>query len=158
MSNDADQGIQVEGFILGARAIGRNPSQTATQKILIVEDNDLNRDMLTRRLKRLGYHVIEARNGREALEMVCSDVPDLIFMDMSLPEIDGCEATRRLKEDPETAMIPIIALTAHAFEQDRQKAMDAGCNDFTTKPIVWDELLEKMKAFLGNSIAQLKKE
>ena len=117
-------------------------------RILLVEDNEMNRDMLSRRLIRNGYEVVIAVNGQEGVDMATSERPDLILMDMSLPVLDGWEATRRLKGNPATAAIPIIALTAHAMETDREKAMAAGCDDFDTKPIELPRLLEKMKAFV----------
>jgi CheY-like chemotaxis protein len=120
-------------------------------KVLLVEDNEMNRDMLSRRLVRNGYEVVIAVNGQEGLEMATGEKPDLILMDMSLPVLDGWEATRRLKADPATASIPIIALTAHAMESDKEKALAAGCDDFDTKPIELPRLLEKMKAFVPGS-------
>jgi CheY-like chemotaxis protein len=120
-------------------------------KVLLVEDNEMNRDMLSRRLVRNGYDVVIAVNGQEGVDMAASERPDLILMDMSLPVLDGWEATRRLKADPGTASIPIIALTAHAMETDREKAMAAGCDDFDTKPIELPRLLEKMKAFVSDA-------
>ncbi len=117
-------------------------------KILLVEDNEMNRDMLSRRLARNGFDVIMAVNGQEGVELAASQTPDLILMDMSLPVLDGWDATRRLKADPATAGIPVIALTAHAMESDREKALAAGCDDFDTKPIELPRLLEKMKALL----------
>ena len=120
-------------------------------KVLLVEDNEMNRDMLSRRLVRNGYDVVIAVNGQEGVEMAAKERPDLILMDMSLPVLDGWEATRRLKADPGTASIPIIALTAHAMESDREKALAAGCDDFDTKPIELPRLLEKMKAFVSNA-------
>jgi CheY-like chemotaxis protein len=117
-------------------------------KVLLVEDNEMNRDMLSRRLVRNGYEVVIAVNGQEGVDMASSESPDLILMDMSLPVLDGWEATRRLKANPGTASIPVIALTAHAMETDREKAMAAGCDDFDTKPIELPRLLEKMKAFV----------
>ena len=120
-------------------------------KILLVEDNEMNRDMLSRRLTRNGYDVVIAVNGQEGIEMAASEKPDLILMDMSLPVLDGWEATRKLKADPATASIPVIALTAHAMESDREKALAAGCDDFDTKPIELPRLLEKMKAFVADA-------
>ncbi|MEO8216766.1 MAG: response regulator [Acidobacteriota bacterium] len=118
------------------------------KKILVVEDNDMNRDMLSRRLQRKGYETVIAVDGQEGLAMAASESPDLILMDMSLPVIDGWEATRRLKASESTRMIPIVALTAHAFSDDREKAMAAGCDDFDTKPIEMPRLLEKMERLL----------
>ena len=120
-------------------------------KVLLVEDNEMNRDMLSRRLTRNGYDVVIAVNGQEGIEMAVSEKPDLILMYMSLPVLDGWEATRKLKADPATASIPVIALTAHAMETDREKALAAGCDDFDTKPIELPRLLEKMKAFVSDA-------
>jgi CheY-like chemotaxis protein len=117
-------------------------------KILLVEDNEMNRDMLSRRLVRNGFEVVMAVNGREGLDMAVRESPDLILMDMSLPVLDGWDATRQLKADPKTAGIPVIALTAHAMDSDRQKALEAGCDDFDTKPIELPRLLEKMRALI----------
>jgi two-component system cell cycle response regulator DivK len=119
-------------------------------KILLVEDNEMNRDMLGRRLQRRGYEVLIAVDGAEGVAMAQRDGPDLILMDMSLPVIDGWEATRRLKAAPETQAIPIIALTAHAMAGDREKAMEAGADDYDTKPIELDRLLRKIEALLNN--------
>lgn len=116
--------------------------------VLLVEDNELNRDMLSRRLQLRGYSVIRANDGLEALAVAHSSLPDLILMDMSLPEIDGWEATRRLKSDARTAAIPVLALTAHAMPEDRQKALQAGCDDYDTKPVEFARLLLKMEALL----------
>lgn len=118
-------------------------------RILLVEDNELNRDMLSRRLERRGYAVSLAVNGVEALERASADRPELVLMDMSLPEIDGWEATRRLKADPATRAIPVIALTAHAMSGDRERALEAGCDDFDTKPVDLPRLLQKMEALLA---------
>ena len=117
-------------------------------KILLVEDNEMNRDMLSRRLIRGGYEVTIAEDGARGVAMATSDRPDLILMDMSLPVIDGWEATRRLKADPATRRIPVIALTAHAMAEDKEKAMAAGCDDYDTKPIELPRLLEKIKKLL----------
>jgi two-component system, cell cycle response regulator DivK len=117
-------------------------------KILLVEDNEMNRDMLSRRLARKGYEVIMALDGRQAVEMATAANPDLILMDMSLPVIDGWEATRQVKAAPATRGIPVIALTAHAMAGDREKAMQAGCDDYDTKPIDFPRLLEKMTSLL----------
>jgi CheY-like chemotaxis protein len=117
-------------------------------KILLVEDNELNRDMLSRRLIRRGYEVVMAMDGAEALTSAASEQPDLILMDMSLPKIDGWEATRRLKADPTLCAIPVIALTAHAMSGDRERALEAGCNEFDTKPIEFERLLAKMERLL----------
>jgi two-component system, cell cycle response regulator DivK len=120
-------------------------------KILLVEDNEMNRDMLSRRLERKGYEVVIAVNGQEGVELVSSTRPDLILMDLSLPIIDGWEATRRIKADPATASIPVIALTAHAMAEDRAKAMAAGCDDFDIKPVDLPRLLEKIDVLLRRS-------
>lgn len=113
-------------------------------KILLVEDNEMNRDMLSRRLEKKGHTVVMATDGAQGLAMAHTDRPDLILMDMSLPQIDGWEATRRLKANSETRDIPIIALTAHAMAGDRQKALDAGADDYDTKPVEMPRLLEKI--------------
>jgi CheY-like chemotaxis protein len=117
-------------------------------KILLVEDNEMNRDMLSRRLKRKGYEVLIAVDGEEGVAMAQSEAPDLILMDMSLPVLDGWEATQRLKAAPETQSIPIIALTAHAMAGDREQALAAGCDDYDSKPIEFKRLLGKIEAFL----------
>ena len=118
-------------------------------KILLVEDNEMNRDMLSRRLARRGYQVVIALDGEQGVAMARSEAPDLILMDMSLPVLDGWEAARQLKAAPETRAIPIIALTAHAMVGDREKAIEAGCNDYDTKPIEFPRLLGKIDAVLG---------
>jgi two-component system cell cycle response regulator DivK len=118
-------------------------------KILLVEDNEMNRDMLSRRLERKGYSVTMAVDGEQAVAMAHSEIPALILMDMSLPIIDGWEATRRVKADERTKHIPIIALTAHAMQGDEQKAREAGCDDYDTKPVELPRLLGKMEALLG---------
>ncbi len=118
-------------------------------KILLIEDNQMNRDMLSRRLTRKGYEVVIAVDGEQGMAMARSEAPDLILMDMSLPVLDGWEATRQLKSAPQTQSIPIIALTAHAMAGDREKAVEAGCNDYDTKPIELPRLLEKIEALLG---------
>lgn len=117
-------------------------------KILLVEDNEMNRDMLERRLVRNGYEVTTAINGLDALLYVREDQPDLILMDLTLPIIDGLEATRRLKSNPSTRYIPIIILTAHALNSDRENALNAGCDDFDTKPMDFKRLLVKIEALL----------
>ena len=116
--------------------------------ILIVEDNEMNRDMLSRRLERRGYTVLIAVDGQTGLDLARTGAPDLILMDMSLPVVDGWEATRRLKADPALRHIPVIALTAHAMADDRQNALGAGCNDYDTKPIELPRLLGKIEALL----------
>ena len=117
-------------------------------KILLVEDNEMNRDMLSRRLERKGYEVAIAVDGGEGLAKARSEAPVLILMDMSLPVVDGWEATRQLKADPATSGIPIIGLTAHAMAGDREKCLAAGCDDYDTKPVELARLLEKMQAQL----------
>jgi len=121
------------------------------KRILIVEDNEMNRDVLSRRLRRQGYEVLIATAGLDGLRLACDARPDLILMDLGMPDIDGWECTKRLKAEVVTAAIPIIALTAHAMLGDRQKALDAGCDDFDTKPIDYAGLLEKMNRLLGSS-------
>jgi two-component system cell cycle response regulator DivK len=118
------------------------------KKVLLVEDNDVNREMMIRRLQRRNYEVIAAVNGEEALSKTQSEHPDIVLMDMSLPVLDGWEATRRLKADPATAAIPIIGLTAHAMSSDRQHALEAGCNDYATKPVEFDKLVEMINRYL----------
>jgi CheY-like chemotaxis protein len=120
-------------------------------KILLVEDNEMNRDMLSRRLVRNGFEIVMAVNGQEGLDLASSENPDLILLDMSLPVLDGWEAARRLKADAATARIPVIALTAHAMVQDKDKALAAGCDDFDTKPVELPRLLEKINLLLLNS-------
>ncbi len=117
-------------------------------KILLVEDNEMNRDMLSRRLLRNGYEVVIAVDGGEGVAMATAESPDLILMDMSLPVLDGWEATRQLKAELKTREIPVIALTAHAMAGDRQKALAAGCDDFDTKPVELPRLLTKIEALL----------
>jgi two-component system, cell cycle response regulator DivK len=118
------------------------------QKILLVEDNEMNRDMLSRRLTRNGYEVSIAVDGQQGVDMAVSAKPDLILMDMSLPVIDGWEATRRIKANDATRQIPVIALTAHAMAGDREKAIEVGCEDYDTKPIELSRLLGKVTALL----------
>ena len=117
-------------------------------KILLVEDNELNRDMLSRRLIRQGYEVVIAHDGASGVEMTGAERPDLVLMDMSLPVLDGWEAAQRMKADPVTRSIPVIALTAHAMTADREKALAAGCDDYDTKPIELPRLLGKMQRLL----------
>ena len=117
-------------------------------KVLLVEDNEMNRDMLSRRLARNGYDVVMAVDGEQAVIMAGSVSPDVILMDMSLPVIDGWEATRRVKADPATKAIPVIALTAHAMAEDEKKARDAGCDDFDTKPVDIQRLIGKINALV----------
>ena len=118
-------------------------------RILIVEDNEVNRDMLSRRLTRRGYDVVVAVDGEEGIQLAQNQNPGLILMDMSLPVLDGWEATRRLKAAPETQQIPIIALTAHALMSDREQAFEVGCDDYETKPIDFPRLLEKIESRIG---------
>jgi CheY-like chemotaxis protein len=115
-----------------------------TIRVLLVEDNEMNRDMLSRRLTRKGFEVLLAVDGQQALEMTSQTTPDLILMDMSLPVLDGWEATRRLKADPASQAIPVIGLTAHAMDGDREKCLQAGCDDYDTKPVDLIRLLQKM--------------
>lgn len=122
-------------------------------KILLVEDNEMNRDMLSRRLQKRGFDVVVALDGEQGVEAARSEAPALILMDMSLPGVDGWEATRRIKAGPATRGIPVIALTAHAMAGDRDKALEAGCDDFDTKPIELGRLLAKIEALLGRSAA-----
>ena len=123
-------------------------------KILVVEDNEMNRDMLTRRLQRRGYEVVIAVDGAEGLAMAQSESPALVLMDISLPVLDGWEATRRLKMAPETKSIPVIALTAHAMSGDRERCIEAGCDDFDTKPVEIARLVGKIEALLQRSRMQ----
>jgi CheY-like chemotaxis protein len=118
-------------------------------KILLVEDNETNRNMLSRRLLKRGYEVVLALDGESGLLLASSEAPDLILMDMSLPILDGWEATRRLKASSATRQIPVIALTAHAMASDRDKALEAGCDDYDTKPIELPRLLEKIETLLA---------
>ena len=117
-------------------------------KILLVEDNEMNRDMLSRRLIRRGFDVVIAVDGGQGADMAVSESPDLILLDMSLPVMNGWEVAQKLKADSATQNIPIIALTAHAMGGDREKALDAGCNEYETKPVEFKRLLEKMNSFL----------
>jgi two-component system cell cycle response regulator DivK len=119
-------------------------------KVLLVEDNEMNRDMLSRRLTRLGFRVLEAVDGAQGVEMAKTELPDLILMDMSLPVLDGWGATRQIKAEIDTRFIPLIALTAHAMAGDRDKALDAGCDDYDTKPIDLPRLLDKMNRLLNS--------
>ncbi len=120
-------------------------------KILLVEDNEYNSDMLSRRLARKDYQVLCAADGAEALRLAQAERPDLILMDMQVPVLDGWEATRQLKAAPDTAAIPVIALTAYAMCGDREKALAAGCDDYDTKPVEWSRLLEKIQALLARA-------
>jgi len=118
-------------------------------KLLLIEDNEMNRDMLSRRLQKQGYEILIAVDGEEGIAKALAAAPALILMDMSLPGIDGWEATRRLKSEQQTRSIPVIALTAHAMADDRDKALAAGCDDFDTKPVELPRLLSKIQALLG---------
>jgi two-component system cell cycle response regulator DivK len=118
-------------------------------KVLLVEDNEMNRDMLSRRLVRRGFEVVFAVDGQQGVDLAKSARPDIILMDMSLPVIDGWEATRRVKADDATKSVPVIGLTAHAMSGDREKAMEAGCDDYDTKPVELDRLIGKMERLLG---------
>jgi two-component system cell cycle response regulator DivK len=120
-------------------------------KVLLVEDNEMNRDMLSRRLERRGYQIVMALDGQQGVDLARSEKPDLILLDMSLPVLDGWEAARQLKSDEQTRAIPVIALTAHAMSGDREKALEAGCDDYDTKPIDLNRLLGKMEALLKRS-------
>ena len=118
-------------------------------KILLVEDNEMNRDMLSRRLQRYGYSVVTASDGRQGYAMAASEAPDLILMDVGLPEMDGWEVTRLLKSNESTRHIPIVALTAHVMQSDREKAFQSGCDDYDTKPIEFSRLREKIENLLS---------
>jgi len=120
-------------------------------KVLLVEDNEMNRDMLSRRLIRRGFTVVFAADGQQGVDLARSEKPDIILMDMSLPVMDGWEATRRVKADATTRAVPVIGLTAHAMSGDREKAIEAGCDDYDTKPVEFDRLLEKMLRLLDGA-------
>jgi CheY-like chemotaxis protein len=120
------------------------------KKVLLVEDNEMNRDMLSRRLTRRGFEVIFAVDGQQGVDLARSERPDIILMDMSLPVIDGWEATRRVKSDAATRGMPVIGLTAHAMSGDREKAIEAGCDDYDTKPVEIDRLIGKIERLLGS--------
>ncbi len=120
-------------------------------KILLVEDNEMNRDMLSRRLARRGFEVVVAVDGEAGVRMAQSETPALILMDMSLPGLDGWDATRQIKADPATRSVPVIALTAHAMAGDREKSLAAGCDDFDTKPVDFERLLGKIQTLLGGA-------
>ncbi len=119
------------------------------KKVLLVEDNEMNRDMLSRRLQRKNFEVVMAMNGQEGVQMASSEAPDIVLMDLSLPIMDGWEAIRRIKGDPATASLPVIALTAHAMAGDEARAREAGCDDYDTKPVNFKRLMGKIEAFLG---------
>ena len=127
----------------------KNVPNVPDVKVLVVEDNEMNRDMLSRRLLKRGFEVVTAVDGREGVDMASSASPDIILLDMSLPVMDGWEAARTLKADSSTASIPIIALTAHALTGDEQKALDAGCDAYDTKPVDFKRLLGKISSALG---------
>ena len=129
----------------------------AMAKILIVEDDDMNRDMLMRRLQRRGYEIIVAVNGIQAIELVNSESPDLILMDMSMPVMDGWQATRIIKSTEATKQIPVIGLSAHAMVSDREKALEVGCDDYDTKPIDLNRLVEKIQVFLRKQVKSWEK-
>jgi CheY-like chemotaxis protein len=118
-------------------------------KVLLVEDNEMNRDMLSRRLIRRGFQVVFAMDGQQGVDLARSERPDIILMDMSLPVIDGWEATRRVKADDITRSVPVIGLTAHAMAGDREKAIEAGCDDYDTKPVELDRLIGKIERLIG---------
>ena len=121
------------------------------KKLLLVEDNEMNRDMLSRRLIRRGFEVAIAVDGRQGVEMATTEMPDVILMDMSLPEIDGWEATRMIKGNPQTSAIPVMGLTAHAMAGDREKCLAAGCDEYGSKPVDFADLIEKIQRLTGES-------
>ncbi len=150
---DADKSIAIIGqekFYLNRLSEGCQSTAMAAV-ILLVEDNEMNRDMLSRRLKRLGYDILMAVDGRQGSEMAKELTPDLILLDMGLPEIDGWQVAKLLKSDPDTHSIPIMALTAHAMASDRERALTAGCNEYETKPIEFQRLVEKIEKLLLES-------
>ena len=120
-------------------------------KVLLIEDNEMNRDMLSRRLIRRGFQVVFAMDGQQGIDLARSERPDIVLMDMSLPVIDGWEATRRLKANDATRSVPVIGLTAHAMSGDREKAIEAGCDDYDTKPVELDRLICKIERLLGTA-------
>jgi CheY-like chemotaxis protein len=124
------------------------PQRKTMPKILLIEDNEQNRDALSRRLQRQGYTIVIAVDGKEGIAMAQSDLPDVILMDLNLPEVDGWEAARRLKAAPETQAIPIMAMTAHAIAGDRERALEAGCDDYHAKPVDFPQLLTQIEALL----------
>jgi two-component system cell cycle response regulator DivK len=139
------------GWPSRAECVGAGIGEAVVKRILIVEDNEMNRDVLSRRLRRQGYDVLIAAAGLDGLRLAGDARPDLILMDLGIPDIDGWECARRLKTELATSAIPIIALTAHAMLDDRQKALEAGCDDFDTKPINFTGLLDKMTRLLRAS-------
>jgi two-component system cell cycle response regulator DivK len=122
-------------------------------KVLLIEDNEMNRDMLSRRLIRRGFQVVFAMDGQQGIDLARSERPDIILMDLGLPVIDGWEATRRVKADDATRGVPVIGLTAHAMTGDREKAIEAGCDDYDTKPVEFDRLIAKIERLLGTANA-----
>jgi len=137
------------GLSRGESCDNRQWNAPLMARILLVEDNDMNRDMLSRRLQRKGHEVLMAADGMQAIMMAESELPDLILLDMSLPVIDGWEAARRLKASPTTARVPVVALTAHAMAGDREKALAAGCDDYDTKPVDFSQLTAKIDSLLA---------
>jgi two-component system, cell cycle response regulator DivK len=120
-------------------------------KVLLVEDNEMNRDMLSRRLTRRGFQVVCAVDGQQGVDLARTEKPDIVLMDMSLPVLDGWEATRRVKADDATRNVPVIGLTAHAMSGDREKVLEAGCDEYDLKPVELDRLIEKMERLLGKA-------
>jgi CheY-like chemotaxis protein len=137
--------------VLAVFGVGAGIEGTVMAKILLVEDNEMNRDMLSRRLIRKGYTVVIAEDGQQGVTMARTEAPELILLDMSLPVMDGWEAARVLKGAADTKAIPVIALTAHAMSGDREKAIEAGCDDYDTKPVEFARLLQKIEALLGKA-------
>ncbi len=147
-ANPPKSGILTRGKGISSWRTAKQKVQVGMPKILLVEDNEMNRDMLSRRLTKRGYQVAIALDGVQGVELARSESPDLVLMDMSLPLKDGWEATAEIKSDPATSSIPVIGLSAHAMSGDRDKAMQAGCDDYDTKPIELDRLLKKIEALL----------
>jgi CheY-like chemotaxis protein len=139
--------------LFDAPVIARITRKRMKPKVLLIEDDEMNRDMLSRRLELEGYFVVQAVDGLHGIAQAQTEVPDLILMDMSLPELDGCQATRRLKEDENTRLIPVIALTAHAMSGDAKRFMEAGCDAYETKPIDWQRLMSTMTTVLNRRTA-----
>jgi two-component system, cell cycle response regulator DivK len=133
------------------RARKQERKRTAMAKVLLVEDNEMNRDMLSRRLTRRGFEVVSAVDGQQGVDLARSEKPDIILMDMSLPVMDGWEATRQVKSDDSTRNVPVIGLTAHAMSGDREKALEAGCDDYDTKPVDFDRLIGKIERLFGKT-------
>jgi CheY-like chemotaxis protein len=144
----SEHAVDRQSHSIGNNRLNKTPESETMAKILLVEDNEMNRDMLSRRLVKKGYEVVMAVNGQEGISLARSEIPDIILMDISLPVIDGYEATRDLKAHSDTQDIPIIALTAHAMAGDKEKALAAGCDDYDTKPIEFGRLLEKISALI----------